>query len=196
MDHDLRWPDVAADSSPIEEQVATRQGTWGKTLLRELFETILPALLIALAVNVFMAQPTRVDGTSMEPTLHNEERLVIEKISFRFHAPTRGDIIVFKLPGREHDPLIKRVVGVAGDVIAIRNGKVYIDGAELKEPYLDQLTPGYVSAQYVPPGYIFVLGDNRGASNDSRIFGLVPQEDLVGRAWVSYWPLETLGLLH
>lgn len=197
MDHDLRWPDVAADSLPIQEGTATRPGAWGKALLREILETILPALLIALAVNIFVAQPTRVDGTSMEPTLHSEERLIIEKISYRLHAPARGDIVVFKLPGREHDPLIKRVVGVPGDVVAIRNGRVYIDGAPLDEPYLkNQLTPGYIESTVVQEGDIFVLGDNRGASNDSRIFGMVAHQDLVGRAWISYWPVDMIGLLR
>lgn len=196
MDHDLRWPEVATDAPVHSEQVATRQGTWSTTLLRELVETILPALLIAVAVNLFIAQPTRVDGTSMEPTLRSEERLIIEKVSYRLHAPARGDIVVLKLPGREHEPLIKRVIGLPGDVIAIRNGRVYIDGAPVDEPYLDQITPGYVPAQIVPEGHVFVLGDNRSASNDSRIFGMVPQKDLIGRAWITYWPLDVFGPVH
>lgn len=197
MDHDLRWPDVATDAVPPQEQVATRQGTWSTALLRELFKTILPALLIALAVNVFVAQPTRVDGTSMEPTLHSEERLIIEKVSYRFHPPARGDIVVFRLPGREHDPLIKRVIGLPGDHIVISDGLIRINGRQLDEPYLTgRLTPGDLEIVQVPPGEVFVLGDNRGASNDSRFFGTVPQRDLVGRAWLSYWPIEAVGFLH
>ncbi|HYN89052.1 MAG TPA: signal peptidase I, partial [Ardenticatenaceae bacterium] len=174
MDHDLYWPDVATETSIPQEQVATKQGTWARALIRELFHTILPALLIALGVNSFVAQPTRVDGTSMEPTLHSEERLIIEKVSYLLHVPARGDIVVLRLPGRESDPLIKRVVALPGEVVAVRNGRVYVDGAPLDEPYLNQLTSGFVAAQQVPEGHVFVLGDNRGASNDSRIFGMVP----------------------
>lgn len=197
MENDL-YPSAFVAAPPVvaETVAPTKKKSSSLPFLREFVETILPALLIALGINQFAIQPTRVDGLSMAPTLHHEERLLLEKVSYHFRAPARGDIIVLTLPDRAHDPLIKRVVGVPGDVVAVRNGRVYIDGQPLAEPYLAQMTPGNVTAQLVPEGHVFVLGDNRGASNDSRMFGMVPVTDIVGRAWLSYWPLETFGAIR
>ncbi|MBC7261041.1 MAG: signal peptidase I [Chloroflexi bacterium] len=164
--------------------------------IREILETILPALLIVLVVNLFLAQATRVEGQSMEPNLHNNQRLIIEKVSYHFHPPRRGDIVVIKLPNRNSDPLIKRVVGLPGETIEIRDGHVYINGQMLEEPYLHQLTYGNVPPHVIAPGHVFVLGDNRGASNDSRSFGEVKISYIVGRAWFRYWPLDEIGFVR
>ena len=160
--------------------------------LREVLETILPAVLIAFLINFFLAQATQVHGQSMEPTLHSEQRLVVEKVSYHFHGPRRGDIIVLKSP-QSPELLIKRVIGLAGETVEIRQGRVYINGQELDEPYLAKSTGGNWGPIIVSPLHIFVLGDNRGFSNDSRAFGMVPIESIVGRAWVSYWPLDKVG---
>lgn len=176
----------------VPEQPRSRLSSW----IRDILETILPALLIVLVVNVFLAQATRVEGQSMEPSLHNNERLIIEKISYRFHPPRRGDIVVIKMANRHSDPLIKRVVGLPGETIEIRDGHVYINGQILNEPYLEQLTYGNTGPHVIAPGYVFVLGDNRGASNDSRSFGEVQISSIVGRAWFRYWPLDEIGLLR
>lgn len=181
-------------ASPVTTTGATTVATsWPQALLRDLLETVLPALFIAIAIVVFVVQPTRVDGSSMEPTLHPEQRLVIEKVSYHFQAPARSDVVVLKVQGREDTPLIKRVVATAGDVIAIRNGRVFLNGGPLKEEYLSQRTPGDMPSTVVPNGHLFVLGDNRGASNDSRNFGMVPLDNIVGHAVVSYWPLNSVG---
>lgn len=164
--------------------------------IRDILETILPALLIVLVVNVFLAQATRVEGQSMEPTLHDNQRLVIEKISYRLHVPQRGDVVVLKLPNRRSDPLIKRVVGLPGETIEVRDGHVYINGQVLEELYLNQLTLGNFPPHVISPGHVFVLGDNRGASNDSRSFGEVALTSIVGRAWFRYWPLDEIGLVR
>jgi len=161
--------------------------------LRELLEAVLPALVIVLVVNVFLAQATRVEGQSMDPTLHDRQRIVIEKLTYRFRPPGRGEIVVLRRP--QPDPLIKRVVGLPGDMVAIENDRVYVDGQALDEPYLDEMTRGVMSPQIVPEGHVFVLGDNRDSSNDSRAFGMVPFEDIVGRAWVRYWPPKEIGLV-
>jgi signal peptidase I len=163
---------------------------------RDILETILPALLIVLVVNVFLAQATRVEGQSMEPNLHNNQRLIIEKISYRFRPPRRGDIVVIKMPNRHSDPLIKRVVGLPGETIEVRDGHVYINGQMLNEPYLEQLTYGNTGPHVIAPGSIFVLGDNRGASNDSRSFGEVMISSILGHAWFRYWPLDEIGLVR
>ena len=166
-----------------------------KSWVRELIESVLPALVIVLVVNVFLAQATRVEGQSMEPNLRNNERLIIEKISYRFTAPHRGDIIVLRRPSRTSEPLIKRVVGLPGETVQVTGGMVYVRGQPLQEPYLDQETWGDVPSRLVPEEHVFVLGDNRRASNDSRAFGMIAFDDIVGRAWCRYWPLSEAGLL-
>jgi signal peptidase I len=165
--------------------------------LREVLETVLPAILIAVLINIFVGQATRVDGQSMEPNLYSEQRLVVEKLSYRFHGPERFDIVVLKMPEQSDTMLIKRVVGLPGETVEIRDGGVYIDGERLKEPFTDEETqPGRFGEVTVPPLHIYVLGDNRDRSNDSRSFGPVPIDNVVGRAWLSYWPPEQVGLVH
>jgi signal peptidase I len=168
---------------------------WAGRALREVGETIVPAVVIALVINLFLAQATQVLGQSMEPTLHSTQRVVVEKVTYRiFHGPRRGDIVVLDLPG-QHDLLIKRVLGLPGETIEVRDGRVYVDGALLEEAW--SFNPGgrNYGPTIIPPLQIFVLGDNRGASNDSRSFGPVKIEDAVGRAWFSYWPLKDVGLV-
>ncbi len=167
-----------------------------KSWFRELLETVLPALAIVLVVNLFLAQATRVEGQSMEPDLHNNDRLIIEKISYHFHPPRRDDIIVLRRPLKGSEPLIKRVIGLPGETVEIHDGHVHINGEVLNEPYLNQETLGAMAPELVPEGHVFVLGDNRGFSNDSRAFGMVSFEDIVGRAWFRYWPPREIGLVR
>jgi signal peptidase I len=165
--------------------------------LRDVLETFLPALLIALLINVFVGQATRVEGQSMEPNLHTDQRLVVEKVSYRFHGPQRFDIVVLRLPSQGEELLIKRVIGLPGETVEIKNGHVYINGQQLDEPFTAEETrPGRYAKVTVPPLHVYVLGDNRSRSNDSRSFGPVPIENIVGRAWLSYWPPQNLGLVH
>jgi signal peptidase I len=175
----------------------------GRTILQmvrdwlfELGETVLPAIVIAVLINLFLAQATRVYGSSMEPNLHTDQRLVVEKLSYRLHEPRRGDVVVLRLPERGPELLIKRVVALPGETIEVREGQVMINGAVLPEQYLSQQTRGQYGPVQVPAGHIFVMGDNRGASNDSRVFGPVSQTRIVGRAWVSYWPPGDLGFVE
>ncbi len=167
-----------------------------KSWWRELIESVLPALIIVLVVNLFVAQATRVEGQSMEPNLHNNERLIIEKITYRFREPERGDIVVIRPPNHTTVPLIKRVIGLPGEVVEIKLNQVYVNGEPLEEGYLVQPTVGNMPPQLVPEGHVLVLGDNRRASNDSRFFGTVPYEDIIGRAWLRYWPPEEFGLIE
>jgi signal peptidase I len=223
--------DITADIEPqtMPEAVPTPpQVTWERRLgswTRDILETILPALVIVLVVNLFLAQATRVEGQSMEPNLHNNQRLVIEKVSYHFRPPQRGDIVVIEAPfwepvpvttrfaawlasllGRAPalvlpEPLIKRVVALPGETVETRNGRVYINGQELVEPYTNALTfaPGMSMTDMAPrvisTGHLFVLGDNRPNSNDSRSFGEIPYDDVIGHAWLRYWPIDSLGLL-
>jgi signal peptidase I len=163
-----------------------------KGFLREVAETVVPAIVIAVLIHVFLAQATRVYGQSMEPNLHTDMRLVVEKLSYRLHTPQRGDIVVLRVRP-EDELLIKRVIGLPGDQVEIRDGKVYVNSQPLDEPYLNQETRGNLAARVVPPLHIFVMGDNRRASNDSRSFGPIHMDNIVGKAWLSYWPLEDIG---
>jgi signal peptidase I len=185
--HDTKTPQEEPDLPALK-----LLGSW----LLELGETVLPAIVIAVLINLFLAQATRVYGSSMEPNLYTDQRLVVEKVSYRLHEPRRGDVVVLRMPERGPELLIKRVIALAGETIDIRDGQVYIDGAALDEPYVLQRTSGKSVPVVVPQGHVFVMGDNRGASNDSRSFGPVPQDRIVGRAWVSYWPPEFVGLVH
>jgi signal peptidase I len=184
----------AAGLAPLAEppvHVAGRPGR-AKGFLRELAETVAPAIVIAVLIHVFLAQATRVYGQSMEPNLHTDMRLVVEKLSYRLHTPERGDIVVLRVRP-EDEMLIKRVIGLPGDQVEILDGRVYVNGQPLDEPYLNQETRGNLAPRVVPPLHVFVMGDNRRASNDSRSFGPVHIDNIVGKAWLSYWPLEDIG---
>lgn len=164
--------------------------------LSEAVETIVPAVLIALLINLFLAQATRVYGQSMEPNLHTDQRLVVEKLSYTFHEPRRGDIVILQVPQAGPGLLIKRVVGLPSEKIEIKGSKVYINEQPLAEPYLSNQSQRDMRAIVVPPEAVFVLGDNRGFSNDSRAFGSVPLDNIIGRAWLSYWPLDQVGFVE
>lgn len=169
-------------------------GTLGRALV-DLLETIAPAFVIALLINFFLAQSTYVYGHSMEPNLHTDQRLVVEKVTYRLRLPERGDIVVINVEASEI-PLIKRVIGLPGEMVSIHNNQVFIDGQPLVEEYLDDVVQRDYGPQQVPAGHIFVMGDNRSASNDSRYFGAVSLEQVLGRAWLSYWPLSELHLIR
>jgi signal peptidase I len=173
-------------------------------IARETLETIVPAILIALLINLFLAQATRVYGQSMEPNLHTDQRLIVEKLSYNRYlrqylgldGPQRGDVVVIHLDGQGDELLIKRIIGLPGDLVEIHDGQVFVNSRPLAEPYLTGVTTGFYGPTIIPPLHVFVLGDNRSFSNDSRNFGTVPLRDVVGRAWFSYWPLEQIGFVE
>jgi signal peptidase I len=186
------------DNNPlIPEQPTEQAGQHSETnWLREILETVIPAVLLAVVINLFLAQATRVFGQSMEPNLHTDQRIVVEKLSYRFHLPQRGDIVVLRLPQNTTELLIKRVVALPGETVEVHSGRVWVDGQPLDEPYLTQPTLGEMPALTVPDESVFVLGDNRGFSNDSRAFGPVPMELIMGHAWLSYWPPDKIGVVE
>jgi signal peptidase I len=153
------------------------------------------ALLVAFLVRTFVLAHFVVDGVSMSSTLHDDDRVFVNKLSYRLHDPNRGDVVVLhQLNGTSERDLIKRVIALPGEEIRVEGCVVYIDGAVLQEPYLDPAasTPGScgsdVATQVVPPDHVFVMGDNRGGSMDSRDLGAISEGDLVGRAFVVFWP--------
>jgi len=180
-------------SRPAEgEQVSLSRAFGGRSLLRETLETVLLTLIIFLVLNTATGR-FQVRGSSMEPTLHDGQYLVIGKLIYWVHPPERGDIIVFEPPTNPSDDYIKRIVGLPGEQIEIQGGAVWVDGVVLEEPYT---IPGtYSGAWNLGNGEYFVLGDNRNNSSDSHNWGVLPEENVVGKAWLCYWPPEKWGLV-
>lgn len=156
-------------------------------------ETILLALVLFLAINALSAR-VRVENVSMQPTLNPGEFLLVNRVAYKLSDPSIGDIIVFHAPGVAELDYIKRVIGLPGDQINISNGVVYVNDLPLFEPYIAQ-SPNYTGSWEVPENHYFVLGDNRNNSSDSHLWGFVPDEDIVGRALLIYWPLSEMSLL-
>ena len=163
--------------------------------LVEMVQALGVAALVAVALVTFVAQAFRVQGHSMEPTLQDGERLLVDKLSYRLREPRRAEVVVFRVPGDPGRRFIKRIIGVPGDVIEFRDGRVVLNGRVLVEPYAVGPTRGPEGPEVVPPGRYFVLGDNRAHSEDSRFqeVGFIPRQDLVGRAVWIFWPLHRAG---
>ena len=172
--------------------------------LFEVVETLVLTLVIFLIIQNFVAQPYRVQQQSMEHTLEPDQYVLVDKLTPRFTPYKRGDIVVFTPPeawAREDGtPYIKRVIGQPGDVVEVKDGGVYVNGQKLDEPYIyegqstDPLSD--VTRWTVGAGELFVMGDHRQNSQDSRAFGPVPEKNIIGRAWLRYWPIGTFGILQ
>jgi signal peptidase I len=166
----------------------------------EAAKTIVTAAILAFGIRTFVAEARYIPSSSMEPTLLINDRLIIEKISYHLHDPKRGDIVVFNptkaLQERNFkDAFIKRVIGLPGDTIQVKNGIVYVNGGALSENYIAQKPEYNYGPVTVPPGQYLVLGDNRNNSYDSHYWGFVPKDKFVGRAFVRFWPFDRLGML-
>jgi signal peptidase I len=158
---------------------------------------LLIAIGLALVIIIFLYQPVKVEGTSMAPLLSDQERIFINKFVYRFEPIHRGDVVVFWYPLDHSKSFIKRVIALPGESVEIRQGMVYVDGQQIKEPYVP---PQYEDlSDYgpvrVPPSMFFVMGDHRISSNDSRVFGPVPSRFIYGRAVFAYWPVDHFGSL-
>ena len=168
----------------------------------DLIETIVMALAIFVVVYLFLFQPHQVKGNSMLPNFHDGEYILTDKVSYRFTGPQRGDVIIFKAPKNEEVDYIKRIIGLPGETIKIEGGYIYIDNQKLPETYIPSdfvsnagsfLTEG---AQYlIPNERYFAMGDNRNHSSDSREWGTVKKEEIVGRAFLRYWPINEFGIV-
>jgi signal peptidase I len=167
-----------------------------RSAVREVGETLLFTLLIYLLIRTFLFENYRVVGTSMVPTLADGQFLVVNKLGYRLHQPQRGDIIVFTDPYSPDRKLIKRLIGFPGETVEVRGGAVLINGHALDEPYLEDPGNSSRAASVLPDGEYFVLGDNRNNSSDSRSWGNLPRDRIVGKAWLSYWPPALWGLVR
>jgi len=165
------------------------------TTLREILETLLLALIIFFGVKEFIVQNFRVEGQSMEPNFHTGQYLIVDKISYRLHPIERGDVIVFVPPKEANRDFIKRVIALPGERVEIRQGRVLINGKLLQEPYITVSWNYTMAPMVVGDNEYFVLGDNRNNSSDSRMWGMLPKKNVVGKAWLSYWPPQHWGLI-
>jgi signal peptidase I len=161
--------------------------SWGRDLVI--------ALSLAVVIIIFFYQPVKVEGTSMTPLISDQERIFINKFVYRFEPIERGDVVVFWYPLDRSKSFIKRVVGLPGDTVAIREGHVYLNGKLLQEPYVPPASAdvGDLSPMKIPNDDYFVMGDHRISSNDSRIFGPVPRKYIYGKAVFAYWPVNHFG---
>ncbi|MFL6286189.1 MAG: signal peptidase I [Pyrinomonadaceae bacterium] len=176
----------------------SREHFWGEARL--LFRDLVFALMIMALVLVFVAQPVKVEGTSMLPRLHDGERIFVNKLIY-YGLPDieRGDIVVFWFPDAPSKSYIKRVIGLPGETVQMRAGRIFVNGKELKEPYLDptlNAAPEDKPPTYVRPHYYFVMGDNRDNSSDSRSWGLVPEKYIYGKALFRYWPPSKASVIR
>jgi len=205
-DHDLDDEQVAP-GAPVARPGQRRRGLG---LAREIVQTLALTLIIFFVIQTFIAQPFKVEQESMRRTLEPGDYVLVDRLTPRWDAYDRGDIVVFKPPeswfARDDTPFIKRVVGVAGDDVEIRDdGRLYVNQLPLDEPYVfaaaegDPPQPTTASGDQerwlIPAGEVFLMGDHRSNSADSRMFGPVGIEQVIGRAWLRYWPIDVFGIL-
>ena len=212
---------VEPEPSTTSEPTATKSSarSFAKEALREIVGTILLALVFFLVLQSSVDN-FKVEGSSMQPTLFGGQYLLVNKVvywrfdwgkvtrllhrdevktskaSYLLHPPRRGDVIVFRFPKDPRRDFIKRVVGVPGDQVEIREGSVYVNGQKLKESYVANEDRSFLGHIQIPERNYFVLGDNRPSSNDSRDWGTVPEENIIGKAWVAYWPFSKMALIQ
>ncbi|MGI6038463.1 MAG: signal peptidase I [Limnochordia bacterium] len=165
-----------------------------KSTLREYIESLLIAVVLSFFIITFIAQSFLVQGSSMQPSFYHGQRLLVDKLSYRFREPQRGEVVVFRYPADPSRRFIKRIIGLPGDEILIRDQQVYLNGVPLVEDYIQGPTFGRFGPVVVPPNAYFVLGDNRNNSDDSRFpdVGFVPRENIVGRGLFVYWPVTQM----
>lgn len=169
--------------------------TGKRSVFSEVFESVAIAVLLAVLIRLFILEPFYIPSGSMEPTLKEHDRIIVSKLNYHFQEPKRGDIVVFKYPRDPKRNFVKRLIAVGGETVAIRNSRLYINGQPVPEDYLPK---GLRFADYgpveVPRGSYFMLGDNRNNSDDSRVWGFLPKDLIVGKAIVIYWPPDRIGL--
>lgn len=173
----------------------------------DIIQTIVLALSLFIIIYLFLLQPHQVRGSSMYPSFYDGEFLLTDKISYRFGEPRRGDVIIFKAPPSEpcaeiECEYIKRIIGMPGDKVVLKNGKIFINGQLLDEKYLPSDTTSFQGnylmegiEKEIPAGEYLPLGDNRSHSRDGREFGAISRQNIIGKAWLRYWPIKRWGLI-
>ncbi|ACK64304.1 signal peptidase I [Rippkaea orientalis PCC 8801] len=170
------------------------KGVW------ENLQIVIIAVVLALVIRTFIAEPRYIPSESMLPTLETGDRLVVEKVSYHFHSPQRGDIVVFEPPSqlqllgyKREQAFIKRIIGTAGETVAVFDGKVYLNNQPLVENYILESPHYNLKPIQIPDGKLFVMGDNRNNSNDSHVWGFLPEKNVIGRAIFRFFPFDRIG---
>lgn len=163
-------------------------------VLKEVLGTMIPAVVIAFLLTHYVGQKTIVLSQSMEPNLYADQQIIVDKVTYHFRIPERGEIVVIDVPESEI-PYIKRVVGLPGETLEIKDNRVWIDGVAISEPYLAEVYQRNYGPVQIPEDHIFVMGDNRNNSRDSRYIGPVRLDQVLSRAWMRIWPLEEVAFL-
>lgn len=193
MEEEKVGSDVPESSSldAGEEERGVKSDLWG------FLKVVFISFLIVLPIRAFVVQPFIVRGPSMEPTYHENEYLIVNEIGYTFSDPKQFEVIVFRFPKKPSQFFIKRIIGVPGQEVIIRQGKVFIDGKEIDEAYLPE---GTLTAQdtimKLDEEEYFVLGDNRAQSSDSRLWGVLPRNHIVGKVWIRVYPFDKAGILQ
>lgn len=174
------------------ESVGKRSGFFG-----DILESLVIAVVLAILIRAFIFQPFYIPSGSMMPTLLQEDRIIVSKLTYHFRPPERGDVVVFRFPFDKKKTYVKRLIGLSGETVQLSGGKLFINGREVPEPYLP---PGTCFADYgpvkVPEDSYFMLGDNRMNSEDSRVWGFLDQKLIVGKAVVLYWPPNRIRIVR
>lgn len=193
---------TARQITAIEAEAESKKARGWPPLLSENARLVAIALVIAITVRLFVAEPRFIPSPSMVPTLSVGDRLLVEKVSYRLHQPHRGDIVVFEPPPQLQEygytasqAFIKRVIGLPGQTVQITQGRVYVDGQPLAEDYILEAPAYEMPPLEVPADSLFVMGDNRNDSNDSHVWGFLPMQNVIGRAALRFWPLDKAGAL-
>src|SRR5436305_2788683 len=190
--------EIKATTPEQDPMASQKKGDQSLRVLHSWVRDLCISILISLFIILFVYQPVKVEGGSMEPGLEDQERIFINKLAYRLEAIERGDVIVFRYPRDTRKNFIKRVIGLPGDRVRVGDGHVYLNGHLLPEPYVPEeyLDSRSYSEFRVPTDSYYVLGDHRSMSNDSREFGPVPLCYIYGKAVFGYWPMEKVGVVH
>jgi signal peptidase I len=186
-------PDGSELSADLQSASKSDQPSSFYRFLVDVLETLVLSVLLFLGINAISAR-IRVDGSSMEPSLHSGEFVIVNRMAYKFGEPEHGDVVVFHFPGDPDQEYIKRIIGLPGDLIRVQEGKVFINNQVIDEPYI-AANPRYQGEWSVPADHIFVLGDNRNNSSDSHNFGAVPMVNVIGEAFFIYWPPTNWGTI-
>lgn len=189
---DNQYAEQLPENNEVEPQKGSKKSSCMGFII-DTVETILLALILFLGINAVSAR-VRVENVSMEPTLRQGEFLLVNRVAYKLGTPKIGDIIIFHAPGVEDLDYIKRLIGRPGDTVRVEDGVVYVNGQALYETYIAE-APKYSGTWEVPQGQFFVLGDNRNNSSDSHLWGFIPEDSVVGKALLIYWPLDAVSLL-
>jgi signal peptidase I len=191
--------DIEQKENNSDKQRSDNQTSLWQTI-KENGTTVAIALILAFLIRVFLAEPRYIPSDSMLPTLLTGDRLVVEKVSYKFHSPSRGDILVFQPPTKlqilgydKNQAFIKRAIALPGETIAVQDGIVYVDNRPIVENYLAEPPAYNFQPLTVPKGNLFVMGDNRNNSNDSHVWGFLPIDNIIGRAIFRFFPFDRIG---